>query len=166
MSSCCGFGRKSKGADTEPLLPRYEDDTARQRRLHQKLHTYQMVRALSKGFMPSTEQAIINLRTLLASDILSQNQPELSQSGRTLVRASRDLLKQVIELLQHKNEGDQIQDFLWYLSQSRLSVDTQDLSRRASKAKSQADVTAGKFLSEYTCPLANMFSLPESPNCR
>jgi Family of unknown function (DUF5923)/Protein of unknown function (DUF4449) len=142
MSSCCGFGRKSKGADTEPLLPRYEDDTAMQRRLHQKLHTYQMIRALSKGYMPSTEQAIINLRTLLASDVLNPSNKDLSQSGRRLVRNCRDWLKQFIELLQHKNSEDRIQDFIWYLTKSRISLDLDDISHQASKAKAKADVSA------------------------
>jgi Family of unknown function (DUF5923) len=145
--SCCGFGRKSKGADTEPLLPRYEDETARQRRLHQKLHTYQMIRALSKGYMPSTEQTIINLRTLLASDVLNPNNKDLSQSGRRLVRNCRELLKQFIELLLHKNRNDQIQDFIWYLTKSRVSLDLDDVSRQASKAKAKADVSASEMIS-------------------
>ena len=142
MSSCFGLGRKSKSADTEPLLPRYEDDTARQRRLHQKLHSYQMIRALSKGYMPSTEQTIINLRTLLASDALNPNNKDLSQSGRRLVRNSREWLKQFIELLQHKNGDDRIQDFIWYMTKSRVSLDLDDISHQASKAKVKADVSA------------------------
>jgi hypothetical protein len=152
MSSCCGFGRKSKGADTEPLLPRYEDDTALQRRLHQKMHTYQMIRALSKGYMPSTEQLVINLRTLLASDVLNPNNKDLSQSGRRLVRNSREWLKQFIELLQHKNSNDQIQDFIWYLIKSRVSLDLEDISRQASTAKAKADVSASRMT---TIPLSD-----------
>lgn len=146
MSSCCGFGRKSRSADTEPLLPRYEDDTAMQRRLHQKLHTYQMIRALTKGFMPSTEQLIINLRTTLASDVLSPNNKDLSQSGRKLVRNCREWLKQFIELLQHKNDDDQIQDFVWYLTKSRVSLDLDDIAHQASKAKARADVSASRVI--------------------
>lgn len=145
MSSCCGFGRKSKSADTQPLLPRYEDDTALQRRLHQKLHTYQMIRALSKGYMPSTEQAIINLRTLLASDVLNPTSKDLSKSGRRLVQSCREWLKQFINLLQHKASDDQIQDFIWYLMKSRVSVDLDDLSQQASKAKVKADVSASNI---------------------
>lgn len=142
MSNCCGFGRKSKGADTEPLLPRYEDDTARQRRLHQKLHSYQMFRALSKGYMPSTEQTVINLRTLLASDVLNPDNKDLSQSGRRLVHNCREWLRQFIDLLQHKNSDDRIQAFIWYLTKSRVSIDLDDISRRASNAKAKADVSA------------------------
>lgn len=141
LASCCGYGRK-RGDDTEPLLPRYEDDTARQRALHQKLHSYQMVRALSKGYMPSNEQTIINLRTLLASDILNPNNTELSDSGRILIRNCRGWLKLFIELLRNKNNEDQIQDFIWYLTKSRISVDINDISHSASKVKARADARA------------------------
>ena len=142
MSSCFGF-RKSKGEDTEALLPQYQDDTILQRSVHQKMHSYQMVRALSKGYMPSTEQLIVNLRTLLASDVLNPDNPDLSDSGRLLIKYSKQWLTQFIEMLRHKNDEDQIQDFMWFLSKSRISVDTNDLAKRASKVKSRADATAG-----------------------
>lgn len=144
FSSCCGFGRKRNGgdSDTEPLLPRYEDETVLQRRLHQKLHTYQMLRALTKGYMPSTEQAIANLRTLLASDVLNPSNNDLSDSGRQLVRNCRNWLKVFIELLRRKNDKDQIQDFIWYLTKSRISVDVQDISYQASKVRARANAQA------------------------
>ncbi|KAJ9497171.1 hypothetical protein H2202_007327 [Exophiala xenobiotica] len=142
LASCCGFGRKNKGDETTPLLPRYEDDTARERAVHQKLHSYQMLRALSKGYMPSNEQTIINLRTLLAADILNPNNKELSDSGRALIRNCRTWLKLFIELLQHKNSEDQIQDFIWYLTKSRVSLDVADISHSASKVKARADAQA------------------------
>lgn len=143
MSSCLGF-RKSKNDDTDPLLPRYNDDTTMQRRLHQKLHTYQMIRALSKGYMPSTEQLIINLRTLLASDILNPSNSDLSDSGRLLVKYSKQWLTDFIELLRHKNDADQIQDFVWYLSRSNIHVDTEDLVATASSMRAKADASAGE----------------------
>ena len=142
LSSCCGMGRKKRGEDTEPLLPRYEDDTARQRALHQKLHTYQMVRALTKGYMPSNEQTVINLRTLLSSEVLNANNKDLSESGRLLIRNCRGWLKLFIELLRNKNDGDQIQDFIWYLTKSRISLDINDVSQQASKVKARADAAA------------------------
>ncbi|MCJ1454608.1 hypothetical protein MMC28_004961 [Mycoblastus sanguinarius] len=141
MSSCFGF-RKSKGEDTEALLPQYADDTILQRSMHQKMHTYQMVRALSAGFMPSTEQLIINLRTLLASDVLNPDNPDLSDSGRLLLKFSKRWLSQFIEALRHKNDDDQIQDFVWFLSKSRISLDTEDIARSASNVKAKADATA------------------------
>ncbi|GAB7352639.1 hypothetical protein MBLNU459_g3009t1 [Dothideomycetes sp. NU459] len=141
MSSCFGF-RKSKADDREPLLPQYQDDTTLQRELHQKLHSYQMIRALANGYMPSNEQLIVNLRSLLSADILNPQHVDLSDSGRLLVRNTKLWLQHFIELLQNKNAQDQIQDFMWYLSKSRVSVDVDDIANRAAKAKSKADSAA------------------------
>lgn len=145
MSSCFGWRKSKRDADQEPLLPRYEDETYRQRQLHQKLHTYQMIRALSKGFRPSTEQTIANLRTLLASEILNPSNKELSESGRNLLRQARTWLKLFIELLRNKNGEDQIQDVIWCLTKSRISLDVHDISHQASKAKARADAAASKL---------------------
>ena len=142
MSSCFGF-RKSKNEDTEALLPNYGDDTSLQRTLHQKMHSYQMIRALGAGFMPSTEQIIINLRTLLASDVLNPDNPDLSDSGRLLLKFTKQWLSQLIEAIRHKNNDDQIQDFVWFLSKSRISLDTQDITNNAKNVKAKADATAG-----------------------
>ena len=147
MSSCLGFRRSKKDDDTEALLPQYEDDTSLQRSLHQKMHSYQMVRALSKGYMPSTEQLIVNLRTLLASDFLNPDNPDLSDSGRLLLKYSKRWLANFIETIRHKNNTDQIQDFIWFLSKSRLSVDTEDLAKTASNVRAKADTKAGMLLS-------------------
>ncbi|KAJ9615406.1 hypothetical protein H2200_001481 [Cladophialophora chaetospira] len=141
IARCCGYGRK-RGEETEPLLPRYEDDTARERALHQKLHTYQMLRALSQGFMPSNEQTIVNLRTLLASDVLNANNKDLSDSGRSLIRNTRTWIKLFIELLRNKNSQDEIQDFIWYTTKSRISLDVDDIAYSASKVKARADAKA------------------------
>lgn len=124
--------------DREPLLPQYRNDTVLQRELHQKLHTYQMLRAMSQGFMPSNEQVIINLRTLLAADVLNPDNQDLSDSGRALVHYTKVWLKQFMDLLQHKNGHDQIQDFVWYLSKARVSIDMADIANRTAKAKSKA----------------------------
>ncbi|KAB8346358.1 hypothetical protein FH972_023400 [Carpinus fangiana] len=142
MSSCLGFRKSRRDEDHEPLLPRYQDDTSRQRKLHQKLHTYQMLRALTKGFMPSTEQLIINLRTLLASDVLNPDETLVSDSGRLLAKYTKQWLHQFTDLLQHKNSEDQLQDFIWLLTQSRINVDVQDLAKRTTKIKAKRDTVA------------------------
>lgn len=141
MSSCLGF-RKSKSDDTEALLPQYDDETSMQRTLHQKMHTYQMLQALTAGYMPSTEQLIINLRTLLASDVLNPDNPDLSDSGRLLLKFAKQWLSHFIEMLRHKNDNDEIQDFIWFLTKSRVTVDTEDLAQTASKVKANADASA------------------------
>ena len=156
MSSCFGF-RKSAD-DQRPLLPQYRDDTVIQREVHQKLHSYQMIRALGMGYMPSNEQVIINLRSLLAADILNPDNPDLSDSGRLLVKFTKRWLHEFIDLLQHKNGRDQIQDFLWYLSKSRVSVDVDDLTHRAVRSRAKADITAGAPL-----PLHIFGKLPLTP---
>jgi hypothetical protein len=102
-----------------------------------------MVRALGKGFMPSNEQVIVNLRTLLSADILNPNNPELSDSGRLLIKYTKQWLHQFIDLLLHKNSEDQIQDFIWYLTKARISVDLDDIAHKATKAKGKADTAAG-----------------------
>ncbi|KAI0894091.1 hypothetical protein F4806DRAFT_473870 [Annulohypoxylon nitens] len=142
MSSCFGFRKKGTDPEREPLLPQYEQDTHLQRELYRKLHSYQMLKALTKGYMPSTEQTIVNLRTLLASDILNPENPDLSNSGRRLVRLTKLWLQQFITLLQHKNDKDQLQDLVWFLSKSQISVDVDDLTSRVKKAKTKADIAA------------------------
>lgn len=148
FSSCCGRRQSDDGNDDdddvhEALLPRYEDDTARQRKLHQKLHTYQMLRALSLGSLPSNEQLILQLRTLLAADVLDPTNPDLSDSGRRLVRYAKQFLYDFIDLLLHKNGKDQVEDFLWFLSKSRVSVDAQGIAQRAAKTTVRDDVANG-----------------------
>ncbi|KAJ5005389.1 hypothetical protein K4K48_007376 [Colletotrichum sp. SAR 10_66] len=150
MLSCFGFGKSREDREREPLLPRYNDDTALQQRLHEKLHTYLMLRALGKGYMPSNEQLIVNLRTLLSCDILNPNTPDLSDSGRKLILNVKLLIKQLIELLLHKNDQDQIQDFIWYLTKARLSIDAYDIGARASKARARADTIAAFTLSDVS----------------
>ncbi|CDM27002.1 hypothetical protein CBS147339_3387 [Penicillium roqueforti] len=129
-------------SETEPLLPRYEDDTSRQRHLHQKLHSYQIVRAISEGYMPTTEQTIANLRTLLASDVLNLRNQDIGSDGRQLVRDSRLWIQVFIEFLQQKNSQDQLQEFLWRLARSRVEVDRDRLSRQAAHVKARADTKA------------------------
>ncbi|KOS45145.1 hypothetical protein ACN38_g3909 [Penicillium nordicum] len=129
-------------SETEPLLPRYEDDTSRQRQLHQKLHSYQMIRAIFEGYMPTTEQTIVNLRTLLASDVLNLRNQDIGSVGRQLVRDCRLWVQVFIEFLQQNNSQDQLQEFLWRLARSRVEVDSERVSREAAHVKARADTKA------------------------
>jgi hypothetical protein len=142
MSSCFGSRKKHRTGERAPLLPQYEDDTVLQREVHQKLHSYQQFRALSKGFMPSNEQTLVNLRTLIGADILNPENTDLSDSGRLLVKYTKQWLTQFMDLLEHKNSKDQIQDLIWFLSKSRIDVDVDDIVRRAQKSKAKADTAA------------------------
>jgi hypothetical protein len=139
----CFSSRKKRSPETEPLLPQYNDDTSLQRRVHQKLHSYQMIRALGKGYMPSTDQLITNLRTLLVSDVLNPETSGLTDSGRLLLKYVKQWLENFIELLKNKNNGDQIQDFICLVYHSRIPVDTSDIMRSANSIKVKADTSAG-----------------------
>ena len=142
FSSCFGSRRGDRDPEQQPLLPQYEQDTHLQRELTRKLHSYQMYRALSKGYMPSTTQIIVNLRTLLASDILNPDNPDLSASGRRLVRLAKQWLQQFIALLNNKNSEDQLQDLIWFFTKSRVSVNIEDFTARAKKVKAKSDTRA------------------------
>lgn len=140
------WGRQSRDAEREPLLPRHNQDTDLQASASRKLHTYQKLRAVSQGYMPSNDQLVSGIHQILASDVFQDSTAQdLSPSGRSLLATLERSLKHVAEFLERKNESDQIQDFIWYLSKSRLSVDTKDLGRRATKAKAKADLTGGKL---------------------
>lgn len=128
--------------ETEPLLPRYDENASQHRRLQSKLRTYQMVRALSQGYMPSNDQIIVNLRRLLASDLLNSRHEDIGPVCRQLIRDSRLWIQVLIDFLCEKNSDDQLQEFLWHLSQSRASINVDRISERASSAKSRANPNA------------------------
>ncbi|RKF60161.1 putative bactericidal permeability-increasing protein [Golovinomyces cichoracearum] len=90
--SCCGGQNDCSIDEREPLLAQYEDETSLQRAAHQKMHSYQMIRALLKGYLPSTEQIVINLKTLLASDFLNPDTTEMSSSVSESVKTVGKLL--------------------------------------------------------------------------
>lgn len=92
--------------------------------------------------MPTTEQLVVNLRTLLASDVLNPNTAGLSDSGRLLMKYSKQWVEDFIELLLHKNDKNQIQDFIWFLAHSRIHVDATDIAKKASTARVKADTSA------------------------
>ncbi|EGX90022.1 Bactericidal permeability-increasing protein, alpha/beta domain [Cordyceps militaris CM01] len=141
MFSC--FGSDGDDREREPLLPQYNDDTSRQARLHEKLHSYQMLRAISKGYMPSTEQTKVQLRTLLSSQALNPSETAgLSSSGRALVRTTKEWLQLFIDLLDQKNSKDQIQDFIWYLTSARVHLDANGAGSIFNKGKARAKVSA------------------------
>lgn len=105
-----------------------------------------MFRALSKGYMPSTEQAIINLRILLSSDALNPDVPGLSESGRLLMKRIKHWLTEFIQFLANKNGEDQIQDFIWYLLHAKIRVNTGHLvetaASTATSSRAKADAAA------------------------
>lgn len=108
--------------------------------------------------MPSNEQVITNLRTLLASEVLNPRSDDVSEPGRQLARDVKTLMKTFIELLKDKNDQDQIQEFFWHLSKSRVSINSSALSSQAAHATSQANTRAGKLQPSTSLPFAPLTS--------
>lgn len=135
-------GRQGNDAEREPLLPRHNQDTALQASVDKKLQNYAILKALSRGYLPSNEQIISHLRRNAAA--LDAVPRDVSGAGRALTRDAKQLLEDLISLLRNKNGADQIQDFAWYISQARLDVDTEDIRERVQSARPRADVAAGK----------------------
>lgn len=129
--------------EMDPLLPRFEEESSTQRRLREKLRTYQKLCALSEGYMPSTDQAVAHLRAVLASDVLNHRNQDIGAVGRQIILDVRNWFHVLIDFLRDKNPDDQLQQFLWLLSRSRASLDPSKLPRQASSAKSNADTKAG-----------------------
>lgn len=141
--SCWGTRNESSTDDQEPLLAQYEDETQFQQKAHQKMHSYQMIHALFKGYMPSTEQAIINLRTFLASDFLNPDTTGLSSSSETLIKYLKEWIIRFIQFLKNKNEENQIQDLIYLLIHARVILETGSITQKISDSKAKADTSAG-----------------------
>ncbi|KKA29468.1 hypothetical protein TD95_003398 [Thielaviopsis punctulata] len=103
----------------------------------EKLHTYNMYRALKKGHMPSTVQILEYLNAIQRSDLLSDEEG-LSQDGRVLLRLFRRWLSQASVAIEKKNSRDQLQDFIWYARQANITGDTSAIAAAAG-AKKRAD---------------------------
>jgi hypothetical protein len=128
-------------AEQEPLLPQHNGDTTLQANASQKLHTYQMARALSQGFMPSNEQTVALLHR--AAETVHFIPRNTSQSGRALVRHSREIIEQLTAFLEKKNVNDRIQDTLWYLLNTKLDLDSQGLRERIDEAQPRSNLVGG-----------------------
>lgn len=96
--------------------------------------------------MPSTDQLIVNLRTLIASDALNPDAPGLNKSSRLLLKYSKQWLHDFIEMLRNKSDQDQIQDFIWAASRAKISLDTDDVIREATTTNFRVDASVGQYI--------------------
>ncbi|KAI9653822.1 MAG: hypothetical protein M1831_005689 [Alyxoria varia] len=138
LLECCGRRRRGPQDDSDPLLPEdHDSDTKLQEELQRKLHTYYMLRALFKqGHLPSTEQSVIILRAALASDVLNPaRDASIRQSSRLTIASMKQLMSSLIDLIQHKISDDQLQNLIWALSRSKVSVDSEDLAQHVGSPK-------------------------------
>ncbi|CAK7563929.1 MAG: hypothetical protein SEPTF4163_001811 [Sporothrix epigloea] len=143
--------------ERRPLLANGGEETEHQIRLHQKLQTYQMVRAMGSGYLPSTSQTVANLRRVMPGDEhrpshSTSSSSELSPSGRALSQLSNRLVEQLVTLLEKKNGGDQIQDFVYYVQRARLDVNVNvdlDIDQFQNQVAYRAGQAAGQANALY-----------------
>jgi len=97
------------------------------REIHAKLHTYEIILTLSNGYFPTTKQFMGHLRWLLRSGNLEPRNRRLSVRGRNTIRDLRAWIEAVAEEAEYKNGYNEIQEFVWELSQADVDVGTQSL---------------------------------------
>ncbi|EFR05002.1 hypothetical protein MGYG_08005 [Nannizzia gypsea CBS 118893] len=141
MLSCCR-ARKDATGEREPLLAASEAETDLQRKVKEKFRQYEMLRALSAGYMPTTEQAAALLRLVLVSDVLNPDNPMLSPRAGSIAKDCRAWTRIFIALLREKNGGDQLQEIISQLTHSDASINTAHITSVVSKSKARADTIA------------------------
>jgi hypothetical protein len=119
-------------SDRQPLLPQQQpqpqqqkpssQEVSKHREIHTKLRTYEIILALSNGYFPTTKQFTGYLHWLLTSGILEPRNRRLSVRGRNAIRDLRAWIEAVAEEAEYKNGNDEIQQFVWELSQADVNV--------------------------------------------
>ena len=117
-------------SDRQPLLPKTSSaapkltpqEVTKRREIGAKLRTYEIILALSNGYFPTTKQFTGHLRWFLRSGILEPRNRRLSVRGRNAIRDLRAWIEAVAEEAEFKNWNNEIQEFLWELSQGDVDV--------------------------------------------
>jgi hypothetical protein len=118
-------------SERQPLLPNTQpqpklspQEVSKRREIRAKLCTYEIIVALSNGYLPTTKQFTGYLNWLLQSGILEPRNRRLSVRGRNAIRDLRAWIEAVAEEAEFKNGFDEIQQFIWELSQADIEVGT------------------------------------------
>src|SRR5579862_676413 len=117
-------------SDRQPLLPKTQpqqpklspQEVSKKREIRAKLRTYEIILALSNGYFPTTKQFTGHLHWLLRSGILEPRNRRLSVKGRNAIRDVRAWIEAIAEEAEYKNGGDEIQQFIWELTQADIDV--------------------------------------------
>jgi Family of unknown function (DUF5923) len=115
-------------SDRQPLLPKNQpnkltsQELSKRREIRHKLRTYEILRALQNGYFPTTRQFTGHLAWILRSGILEPRNRRLSVRGRNTIRDLRGWIEAVSDEAENKNGGDEIQEFIWELSQADIDV--------------------------------------------
>ena len=121
-------------SETQPLLPKTQpqpklspQEVSKRREIRTKLRSYEIILALSNGYFPATKQFTEHLHWLLRSGILEPRNRRLSVRGRNAIRDLRAWIEAIAEEAENKNGNDEIQQFIWELSQADVDVGTNPL---------------------------------------
>jgi len=117
-------------SDRQPLLPKQQpqqqktsqQEVSKHREICAKVRTYEIILALSNGYFPTTKQFTGHLHWLLSSGILEPRNRNLSVRGRNAIRDVRAWIEAVAEEAEYKNGNDEVQQFVWELSQTDVDV--------------------------------------------
>ena len=113
---------------TQPSAPKLSpQEVTKRHEIRAKLRTYEIILALSNGYFPTTKQFTGHLHWLLRSGILEPRNRRLSVRGRNAIRDVRAWIEAVAEEAEYKNGNNEIQEFVWELSQADVDVGTQSL---------------------------------------
>jgi Family of unknown function (DUF5923) len=119
-------------SDRQPLLPKSQpkpsvQEVSKRREIRAKLRTYELFLALQNGYFPTTKQFTGNLQWILRSGILEPRNRKLSIKGRNAIRDLRAWIESIVEESEYKNGSNEIQEFVWELSQADVDVGTPSL---------------------------------------
>jgi len=116
-------------SDRQPLLPKTQpqqkrspQEVSKREEIRTKLRTYEILLTLSNGYLPTTKQFTQYLRWILRSGILEPRNRRLSVRGRNAIRDLRAWIEAIAEEAEYKNGNDEIQQFIWELSQTDVDV--------------------------------------------
>lgn len=130
-------------AAREPLIAPENTEASRKKEefLRRKLHTYEVLIALKRGYMPDTQQIAAWARYILRSSALDARNRRLSPKGREFVRHLRAWIEALTDLLMSKNYDDKIQEFIYHTSHANLLRNVPDVggAARAGTAGSGQD---------------------------
>ena len=124
--------------ETTALLQHDDSPTAI---LAKKLRTLLQFQALQQGYLPTNEQIQEHLSFGARSTLLDTSQRGLSKQSKHVLSDVKALLKALQSFVQDKNDGDLVQDIIWYLKRASVEneLDGDIFAARLDLTKAKAD---------------------------
>jgi hypothetical protein len=93
------------------------DEQKKDADIARKLQVYGILAGFQSGKLPSNDQIDVALNSFLATKGISSPHERLSDDGKTLVADFREVIRRANHLIQSKNAGNLLQDFIWQTKQ-------------------------------------------------